>query len=290
MRFARACAAAVAAALVAGPASMAMASQAQGAKARDAGGSGGIHLPYTDPNQAGWLTLCGVDLKPVTHGLVTTKPFVWRVVSDVPAPAGYFVRGAKAQMFAYQPRPYTPAGAWSGSVMAAPSYYDNRKHPMAQFTPIDEPLSYMTIAYPPIWDHLIELRLYLGAPNVPEDTRGYAAADVQVKGNTWTLVAGGSASCTSGRVVSEEVVVGMPGARGTPKPSPSGSASPTSSAPVSGGAPSSAPTGPPGAVPAADSHSSGTGAAAAAFGIVALVAAAAVSGSLLWRRRRRATG
>lgn len=293
MHFARACAT-LAAAAVAAIAStpMALAAQPQRIGGRDIGRSSGFHLPYADPNQAGWLTLCGVGLKPVTHGLVTTKPFVWRVVSDVPAPGGYFVKGAKAQMFAYQPRPYTPAGAWSGSVMAAPSYYNNRKHPMAQFTPIDEPLSYMTIAFPPIWDHLIELRLYLGAPNAPEDTRGYAAADIQVKGNTWTLVAGGHSSCTSGQVVSEEVVVGMPGARGTPRPQPSGSASSGSPAPGSSPGGSAGPGTRPGGgvVPVANSHSSGGGAAALTFAIVAVFLAAMVSGGLWWRRRRRVIG
>jgi hypothetical protein len=227
------------------------------------------HLPYTDPGQAGWLTLCGTNLKPLTQGSITFKPFVWRVVSDVPAPKGYFVKGAKATMFAYQPREQTPAGAWSGTVMGAASYYSSGAHPMAQFTPIDSPLTQMTLAYPPLWDHLIELRLYLSAPNTPPLTTHYAAADIQVIGKTWRLVAGGHSSCTAGNAVSEEVVVGMPGAKGLPKHPELGGTGPLSSS-----------------TPAM-SHSSGAGAIAVGAGVAAVVAAGAIAGGLWWRRQRR---
>ncbi|HYK33781.1 MAG TPA: hypothetical protein VEV63_17545 [Streptosporangiaceae bacterium] len=230
----------------------------------------GSHLPYTDPDQAGWLTLCGTNLKPLTQGSITITPFVWRVVSDVPAPKGYFVKGAKATMFAYQPRQQTPAGAWSGTVMGAASYYSRAAHPMAQFTPIDSPLTQMTLAYPPLWDHLVQLRLYLSAPNTPPLTTHYAAADIQVIGKTWRLVAGGHSSCTAGNAVSEEVVVGMPGSRGKPKHPELGTTGPG-----------------PNSAPAAASHSSGAGAIAVGSGVGAAVVAAAIAGGLWWRRQRR---
>jgi len=249
-------------------------------------------LPYTDPNQAGLLTLCDVALKPITHGLVTTKPFVWRVVSSAPAPRGYFARGAKATLFAYQPRPFTPPGAWSGISLAPATYYSNRLHPMAQFTPIDLPLTQMTLQFPPIWHDLIQLRLYLSVPNAPMLTRGYAAAAIQVQGNTWTLVQGGHASCTSGRAIAEEVVLHMPGASGTPKPAATGSSLSPSPGPSSGAStgPASSPLAGSSAVPTAATRPSSTGAAAAAFGIVALVIIGVVSGGFIWRRRRRTTG
>lgn len=302
-------AAALAAAAVAAQAPVALAVTSRGADA-GAAGQRGLHLPYTDPNQAGWLTLCGTNLKPVTGGSIHTKPFVWRVVSNVGAPQGYFVKGAKATMFAYQPRQNTPAGAWSGTVMAAASYYYTRAHPMAQFTPIDAPLTQMTTAYPPRWDHLIELRLYLSGPRIPVLMRGYAAADVQVIGNTWRLVAGGHSSCTAGKVVAVETSVGMPGARSKPKPAPGGSPSaqpsrspgkssdpspPGSSrtagqqgSPGSPGGSTPAADGP-GARPSALSHSSSD---RVITGIIAGASAVtiAVLGRLLWRRQRRATG
>ncbi len=274
------------------PAGAAVAATSQ-ASVRQEPGREAFHLPYTDPNQAGWLTLCGTNLKPVTHGSITAAPFVWRVVSNVRAPKGWWVKGAKAQMFAYQPRPYTPAGAWSGTIMGAPSYYSNRAHPMAQFTPIDSPLTQMTEAFPPIWDHLIELRLYLGAPGTPEDTLGYAAADIQVTGKTWTLVAGGNSSCTAGRVEAEEVAVNMPGARATPKASQSASASASNSsspAPSSGGSAGS--TGSPAAASGASSGSSqsSAGVALAGLAVAVVLIAVVISGGVWWRRRRRATG
>ncbi|HTZ93776.1 MAG TPA: hypothetical protein VMB74_15395 [Streptosporangiaceae bacterium] len=255
----------------------------------------GFHLPYTDPNQAGWLTLCGTNLKPVTSGNINTKPFVWRVVSSVPAPKVYFSHGARAVLYAYQPREQTPAGAWSGTIMATPSEFSNRLHPMAQFTPIDQPLSYMTIDFPPIFDHLIQLRLYMGAPGMAEDVDGYAAADIQVIGNTWHLVAGGNSSCTSGKVVSEETLVGMPGASGMPKPAKAGAAQSGSAAPAAGanGSTSSTSTGSgaAGSVDAADAaHSSSAVPVAAALGAVAVLVIALLAAGGIWRRRRRITG
>jgi len=265
------------AALAIAIAAVGIAGQASAALAVPTGSTGragvdarGFHLPYTDPDQAGWLTLCGTNLKPLTQGSITFTPFVWRVVSDVAAPKGYFAKGAKATMFAYQPRAQTPAGAWSGTVMGAASYYSTAAHPMAQFTPIDSPLTQMTLAYPPLWDHLIQLRLYLSAPNTPPLTTHYAAADIQVTGKTWRLVAGGHSSCTAGNAVSEEVVVGMPGARGKPKHPELGTTGPG-----------------PNSASATLSHSSGAWAIAVGSGVGAAVVAAAIAGGLWWRRQRR---
>jgi hypothetical protein len=322
MKFVRLGATALAAAAMAlaAPAASALAATQQAA-GRLEGSAASFHLPYKDPNQAGWLTLCGTNLKPVTSGSIHTAPFVWRVVSDVPAPKGYFTKGAKSQMFAYQPRPYTPPGAWSGTVMGAASYYSDPKNPMAQFTPIDSPLTQMTGQFPPIWDHLLELRLYLGAPDTPEDEVGYAAADIQVIGSTWHLVAGGDASCTAGKVESVEVAVGMPGSTAKPKPAPGGSgnsngggsstgngsggpsASAGSSSSGSPGSSSGSGSGgsnqSPGSRPstgttvtpvAASGSSSSTGPALVGFAVGVLVVAAFAVGAGWWRRRRRATG
>lgn len=254
-----------------------------------------FHLPYTDPDQVGWLTLCGVNLKPVTEGNINTKPFVWRVVSNVPALKIYFSHGARAVLYAYQPREQTPAGAWSGTIMATPSAFSNRAHPMAQFTPIDQPLSYMTKAFPPLLDHLIELRLYMGAPGMEEDVNDYAAADIQVIGNTWRLVAGGNASCTSGKAVSEETLSGMPGASGMPEPVKAGAAQSGSAAPSAGanGSNSSNSTGSgtAGSVDAADAaHTSSAVPVAAGLGAVAVLIIALLAAAGIWRRRRRTTG
>lgn len=266
----------IAAAAVA-PVQVAMASTV-GSGGHSASTQASSALPYTDPNQAGWLTLCGMKLQPVTSGSIHTQPFVWRVVSDLPAPKGYFVAGAKAQLFAYQPRPGTLSSDWSGTVMAAGSFYSNPAHPMAQMTPIDSPLTQMTAAFPPMWDHLIELRLYLGAPGLTEYTTKYAAADIQVIGDTWTLVAGGHSSCTSGKVVPVEQAIGMPGSSGTPKPGQSGATgggSSSASGTGTGTGAAAVTTSAPGSVPAAVEIGSG------------VVIIAVLASGVIWLRRRR---
>jgi hypothetical protein len=257
----------------------------------------GFKMPYTDPNQAGLLTLCNEQGQPITHGSVTAAPFVWRIVSDVPTPKAYRVKGVTATLFAYQPRPYTPAGAWSGNLLTAASLYSNFAHPMVQETPIDEPLTQMTESYPPIWDHLIELRIYLGAPDMEMDVMQYAAADLVISGNTWTMVEGGTSGCNSGKAVSREVLDGMKGASGTPTPAA------TKAAGAVAGSHSSQPsTGGGGGAGSSSSHSgaaaSGTDASttsdsssvggvapgAIGVGIAVVVILAAVA---LWRGRRR---
>jgi hypothetical protein len=247
-------------------------------------------LPYTDPDQAGWLTLCGTNLKPVTQGSIFTKPFIWRAVSDVPViPAYWAPGGVKGTLFAFQPRPYTPAGAWSGVIMTAGSLFSNRLFPMAQSTPIDQPLTYMTAQFPTIWDHLIELRLYLGAPDRSPYISNYAAADIQVIGNTWHLVAGGHASCTSGKAVSEEVLVGLKGAAGMPK---SGAAAkPGKTLPAFGLQRNARSNGGAAGVAVADaSHTSSFVPVAAGLGGAAVLIVALVVAGGIWRRRQRAIG
>jgi len=273
------------------PAQAATAAAARPAAVRDVGRPASNPLPYTDPGQAGLLTLCNTNLQPITHGNINTKPFVWRAVGDVPAPKGYRVKGEVGILFGYQPRQYTPAGAWSGLPMAAASVYTNPDTPMAQFTPIDEPLSYLTKFFPPIWDGLIELRLYLGGPGLSEDAQGYAAADLRVTGDTWTMVEGGDASCTSGSAVSDEVSVGLRGANGKPSSSHTSKDAGQAGSGASGaGSQAGSAGGQAGSDAAATGHSGlGSAGLAAVIGSSALAAALVLAtGGLWWRRRRRA--
>jgi hypothetical protein len=253
-----------------------------------------FHLPYSDPDQAGWLTLCNKSLQPITHGSITAKPFVYRVVSSVGAPRGYFAQGAKATLYAYQPREQTASTQWSGLQLGPASLYSNRRHPMAQFTPLDLPLAEMTAAFPPIFDHLLQLRLYVDVPGEPQDPYTYGAADIQVTGNTWKLVAGNGGSCSSGKVEPIEKFYHFASSTKSPSPSATGSngAQPgQSSAPaVGGGSPSSTS---PGANPGGATAASGSSNAAAVgftAGIIAVVIAVLAAGGVWWRRRRRVTG
>jgi hypothetical protein len=251
-----------------------------------------FHLPYSDPDQVGWLTLCNKSLKPITQGSVTAKPFVFRVVGSVGAPRGYFAAGAKATLYAYQPREQTQSSEWSGLQLGPASLYSNRRHPMAEFTPQDLPLAEMTAAFPPIFDHLLELRLYLDVPGEPQDVFTYAAADIQVTGNTWKLVAGNGGSCTSGKVEPIERLYHFASSTKSPAPTASsrGHAASSSAPATSGGASS---TSSPGATPGeatAASGSSNTAAVGFTAGIIVVVIALLASSGAWWRRRRRATG
>jgi hypothetical protein len=275
-----------------GSAQVASAGVVQAPRVQHEGTLTSFHLPYTDPGQAGLLTLCGPGNQPITHGNINTKPFVWRAVGNVPAPKGYAVKGEVAQLFAFQPRPYTPPEAWSGLPMVAASVYSNPDHPMIQSTPIDEPLSYFTDSFPPIWDHLEELRLYLAAPDTPEDTMRFAAADVQINGDTWTLVEGGTTGCTSGTAVSREVSVGLPGAKASLKPgvlvanTGSSHASPAPT-PTAGAHSGTTPAGT--SASATSDRQSNSGGIGMVVVLSALVAAfAAGTAGYWWRRRRRA--
>jgi len=272
-----------------GSAQIASAGVVQAPKVVHDGSLASSHLPYTDPGQAGLLTLCGPDNKPITHGNINTKPFVWRAVGNVAAPKAYRVKNAVAQMFAYQPRPYTPAEAWSGLPIVAGSVYSNPDHPMIQSTPIDEPLSWFTKFFPPVWDHLEELRLYLGAPGTQEDTLGFAAADLVINGNTWTMVQGGTSGCTSGKAVSREVTVHLPGASASLKASPvasSGASSARQAADTHSGSGSSGSNGTTATPVAKQSSSIGLGMIVALCALAAAFVAA--TGGFWWRRRRRA--
>jgi len=293
MRYVRArafvAAAAVAGLATVGSAQIASAGVAAAPKVQHDGGLASSRLPYTDPGQGGLLTLCGPGNKPITHGNINTKPFVWRAVGSVAAPKSYRVKNAVAQLFAYQPRPYTPAEAWSGLPMVAASAYSNPDRPMIQSTPIDEPLSYFTKFFPPVWDHLEELRLYLGAPGAQEDTLNFAAADLVISGNTWTMVEGGTSGCTSGKAVSREVTVHLPGASASLNASPaasSGSSSATQAADTHSGSTSSGSNGTSATPVAKQSSSIGLGMIVALCALAAAFVAA--TGGFWWRRRRKA--
>jgi hypothetical protein len=188
-------------------------------------GGGAAHAaagpPYVDPRATSSLALCGPDGQQVTSGRIDQKPFVWRAVSTSAAPTPYDEAGRTATLFAYQPRPQVDAAAWSGDLLTASARYTDAGHPMAAATALDEPLRDFLSAYPAKLDGFVQLRLYLGAPQQPAFTLKYAAANIQVTGNTWHLVGRPAAvSCSSGTAVSLEAIL--------PKPAPTAKASTTS--------------------------------------------------------------
>ena len=146
---------------------------------------------------------------------------------------------------------------------------------------------------PPNCTDSSELRLYLGAPQQPAFTVKYAAANIQVIGDTWHLVGPpAAASCLSGKAVSLEAI--LPAVANAPTPTAGAHA--TAPAPAATASAATAGATPPrvAAGLAADdqaprsSAESGTDPATVVLIIgLAIAAAGAVGWWLLMRRRAR---
>jgi hypothetical protein len=161
-------------------------------------------LPYTDPNASGFIGLCDANDTSIDHGRVADQPFVRSAVSSEAAPAPYDADGRTATLFAFQPREGTEPTEWSGQLLTAATRFDDPAHPTAIATDVDDSLATFLDIYPPQWDGLIQLRLYLAAPGQPALTQGYAATDIQVDGDSWKVVRGGATPCNSSTAQSTE--------------------------------------------------------------------------------------
>lgn len=167
----------------------------------------GSTVPFRDSLAAGGLGLCDRAGKALTHGSTATAPFVYRAVSNLAAPAQYAVAGRTATLFAFQPREGVDPGYWSGGELSSASQYTNPAHPMVQLTQGDLPLSNFLSIYPARWDGIVQLRIYLGAPNQPPQTRPYAATDLRIDGTTWTVVHSVDVHCDAGQARSLETAL-----------------------------------------------------------------------------------
>ena len=180
-------------------------------------GCSGKAVPYTDPSANGVIGLCGKDGKPISQGKVSDAPFVWLAVSSSPAKPRYDAAGRSATLYAYTPRQGYPPQDWLGEQITASSPYSNPAHPSAQATSSDGAvLKDFIKADPPMWNGLVQLRIYLGASGESLYNATYPATDIQVKGDTWTVVRGGNVACNSGTAVSPSVGTPTP-----PSPAPS---------------------------------------------------------------------
>lgn len=165
-------------------------------------------VPYSDAQSTGALTLCGADGKPVTSGSTGKAPFVSRAVGATAAPAAFAGAGRTATLYAFQPRQGTESQEWSGQLLTAASDYTSTAHPMAQATDQDVPLTNFLTAFPPQWDGLVQLRLYLSSPQTGEGAT-YDSVSIKVDGSSWKVVGpAGSASCTDGDATSHETTAG----------------------------------------------------------------------------------
>lgn len=169
-------------------------------------------IPYTDHGSSGQITLCDAAGNALTHGSTTTTPFVTSAHTTFAAPKPYDGPGHSATLLAYQPRQGVDPGNWSGMALSAASIYSDVRHPTAALTSADDGLDQMIQSYPPVWDGLLQLRVYLGAANQPGDNVQYASETLQVSvdGSSWTALDPGSLPCSEGHATSVEDSLQIP--------------------------------------------------------------------------------
>lgn len=245
-------------------------------------------LPYTDPYAHGYVGFCDKNGNNVTQGSVYDKPFVWRAVSSVAAPAAFAGVGRKATLWASQPRKGIDAGHWSGQALTASTDYTNASVPMVQATNRDYALSDFINAFPPQWNRLLEVRIYFSAPEEGGDQSTYAAADIVVSGTTWRVVSGGKVDCNAGSAVSPEGALPSSNPAGLQPAEPlSAVAAEAVGAPIPNGAsaPSDSSAAPP-TVASASASSSGGGSGRTVLIVVIVVVVVGAAGIGFWLRRR----
>lgn len=153
-------------------------------------------VPYDDPRAAGLLTLCSGDGKPVTEGSVEDRPFADLVVGATALPSELDPAGAVATLFAYQPREGVGSEEFSGTAVTAAGELAGPERPASRVTEDAWSIGDFVTAFPATYDGYVQLRLYLGTPEVGTlSANPYDTADLRVDGGRWELVRGGSASC-----------------------------------------------------------------------------------------------
>ncbi len=156
-------------------------------------------VPYTDSAQVGYIGFCDATGHSVDSGSLDAIPFVAKVVSSVAAPAPYNGPGRIAFLDAYQPRAGLTPPEWSGEQLIAVSTYSTPAHPTVVGTKGDISLRQFIDDYPPSWDGLVQLRLYLKTPDRPYDALHYAATDLEIDGDSWHVARGGGVACDAGK-------------------------------------------------------------------------------------------
>lgn len=165
--------------------------------------------PYHDAHRAGDLTLCDANGHELRGGDLAADPLAALVLGSTPAPPGYDGPRATATLLAFQPRQGVDPGEWSGELIGAGSRFSNPRHPAVAGVPGDLTLQGFVGDFPPHWDGLVQLRVYLGAPGRSPYSERYDTADLRVQGNRWSLVRGGGEACDAGRATSVSTILGV---------------------------------------------------------------------------------
>jgi hypothetical protein len=261
-----------------------------------------VVVPYTDSNATGGITLCDKGGHAITSGRVDV-PLASAVVAATAAVSPYDGNGRTAGLFAYQPRKGVDPGEWSGMVMTALSRYTNPKHPMVEILPRDYKVRDFVADYPPQWDGLAQLRIYLRVPNQPTKSDTYAATTLKVAGSSWQQVGvSAGAVCTAGTAESVLRLLGLPTAAPSTRPAGTaskGSAGSSSSSRPSASGASSTPTAVSGSADASVAQASaqakaklagsstGSGGGPLIWVLTVVLLAAAAVGWWSWGRRRQ---
>ncbi len=155
-------------------------------------------VPFTDPSAHGLIGFCGRDNQPVTSGSLTDQPFVWKAVATVAAPTHY----SEAFLVLYQPIEHVDPSAWTGYQLTDTAVFNDPQNPAAQATNVDVPLIGADQSYPPYWNGFYQVRMFFAAPKMSPWTQTYPAAVIQVTGNKWSLVQGGTVDCAASQAIS----------------------------------------------------------------------------------------
>lgn len=167
-------------------------------------------VPWTDPAATGGISLCSARGVPVTSGSIDL-PIAATAVGASHAPAPYDGPSRSASLVASQPRQGIAPGEWSGMGMTALSRYSNPAHPTVEILPADYTLRGVTQAYPPAWDGILQLRIYLRAVNTPTFVTSYSATAVRIRGDSWQQVGEAAGDvCRAGRATSVVKLLGLP--------------------------------------------------------------------------------
>jgi hypothetical protein len=164
----------------------------------DAGPAAAESAPYSDPMATGYIGFCDAHGKSIQSGSLDAIPFVAKAISSTGVKAPYNAPGSSAWLNAYQPRQGVTPPEWSGEQLISASLFSTAAHPAVVGTKGDISLRQFVQDAPPQWDGFVQLRMYVKAPTTPYDALHYAATDIQVSGNSWHVVRGGTVSCQAG--------------------------------------------------------------------------------------------
>jgi len=159
-------------------------------------------FPYEDRTSVGQIALFNAQSNPITKGNVNDKPFVAYAVSNQKAPPPYDQPGRTATLLAFLPRHGVAPTDWEGEFMTLSTPYSDANRPTASGAAENTSLADLITHFPPDWDGLLQLRIYLGAPGERIKTDQYASASIRVSGDTWSII-GDTPSIAGGPAGSE---------------------------------------------------------------------------------------